>query len=130
MKSNNIILLDDLNWEKNINSGEKPFFIMFLSPTCPYCRQIEPIFNEYSNEFKDKVIFAKIDISLSQIIPRKYGVMGTPTFKFFCKGKPINEIVGAIYPSLIKKFIENSLANSSNCSNNTSWIDYSINGYS
>lgn len=102
---------------------------MFLSPTCPFCRQIEPYFEEYSQEFKNKVIFAKVDISKSQTIPNRYGVMGTPTFKFFCKGKPINEIVGAIYPSLLKKVIEDSLTNGIDCANNTTWIDYSISGY-
>jgi len=129
MSSDNILLLDDLNWEKKVESGKKPVFVMFLSPTCPFCRQIEPYFEEYSQEFKNKVIFAKVDISQSQTIPIRYGVMGTPTFKFFCKGKPINEIVGAIYPSLLKKVIEDSLTHGSECADNATWIDSSISGY-
>jgi hypothetical protein len=55
--------------------------------------------------------------------------MGTPTFKFFCKGKPIQELVGAIYPTLIKKTVEDSLKQGLQCVNNTTWIDLGITGY-
>jgi thiol-disulfide isomerase/thioredoxin len=130
MSKNNVIMLDDINWEKNVELGNKPFFVMFLSPSCPFCRQIEPYFDEYSQEFVNKIIFGKVDISKNLTISSRYGVMGTPTFKFFCKGKPINEIVGVVYPSLLKKVIEDSLSNSSKCTNNTTWIDYKISGYS
>jgi thiol-disulfide isomerase/thioredoxin len=129
MSSDNILLLDDFNWEKYVELGEKPFFVMFLSPTCPFCKQIEPYFDRYSNEFKNKVFFGKVDISKSLTISNRYGVMGTPTFKFYCKGKLVNETVGAIYPSLLKKVIEDSLKNGTGCANNTTWIDYSISGY-
>ena len=35
-----VIELNDTNWEKNVEKGEKPIFVMFYSPTCPYCKQI------------------------------------------------------------------------------------------
>ena len=35
--------------------------------------------------------------------------MATPTFKFFCNGKPVQEFVGAAYPTLLKKMIMDSL---------------------
>ena len=129
MVSENIITLDEKTWEKTVEKGKKPVVVMFTSPTCPYCRQMKPYFDEYAADYKDKIVFAEVDISQSQTIASRYGVMGTPTFKFFCKGKPINELVGSIYPALLKKTIEVSLEHGSQCADNTTWIDYSISGY-
>ena len=121
--------LNDKSWEKIVEKGKKPVVVMFSSPTCPYCMQMRPYFEEYAKEYKDKILFAEVDISISQTIASRYGVMGTPTFKFFCKGKPINELVGAIYPTILKKTIEITLEHGSKCAENTSWIDSSISGY-
>jgi len=105
MSSNNVIKLDDKTWEKTVEKGKKAVVVMFTSPTCPYCRQMKPYFEEYASEYKDKILFAEIDITKSQTIASRYGVMGTPTFKFFCNGKPVNELVGAIYPALLKIYL-------------------------
>ena len=113
--------LDDKNWEKEIEKGKKPSVVMFTSPTCPYCMQMKPSFEEFAEEFKDKIVFAEIDITKSPTIANRYGVMGTPTFKFFCNGKPVYELTGAVYPSLIKKGVEDTIEHGPACANNTTW---------
>jgi thiol-disulfide isomerase/thioredoxin len=129
MTDQKILEIDDLNWGKNVEKSDKPVMVMFYSPTCPHCHSIEPYFKEYSIEFKDRVIFAKLNIVKNPNITKKLGVMGTPTFKFFCKGRPVIEMVGAVYPYLLKKNVEDALLNSSDCVKKTSWIDSSITGY-
>ena len=98
-------------------------------PTCPHCRQMEPYFDQYSEDYKDKIIFAKVDISKSPTIAARYGVMGTPTFKFYCKGKPVHGLTGAMYPTLIKKAVEESLEHGEDCVNSTTWQAPEITGY-
>lgn len=129
MSSENLVELDDTNWEKTVEKGDKPVAVMFSSPTCPYCKQMEPHFDEYASEYKDKIIFGKVDISQSPTIASRYGVMGTPTFKFFCNGKPVHELTGAMYPSLLKKAVEESLEHGPQCTEKTTWIDPGITGY-
>jgi thiol-disulfide isomerase/thioredoxin len=122
-------IFDDSNWEKSVEKSDIPVVVMFSSPTCPYCKQIEPSFIEYAEEFKNKVIFAKVDISKSPTIASRYGVMGTPSFKFFCKGKPVYEMTGAVYPSLIKKAVQDTLENGELCTSSTTWKAPEITGY-
>ena len=129
MGSDIVVELYDKTWEKVVEKGERPVVVMFSSPTCPYCSQMRPYFEEYASEYKDKILFAEVDISKNQTIASRYGVMGTPTFKFFCKGKPINELVGAIYPAILKKTVEISLEHGSKCAEKTTWVDSSITGY-
>jgi thiol-disulfide isomerase/thioredoxin len=129
MSLKNITNLDDSNWEKTIEKGDKPVVVMFSSPTCPYCKQMEPYFNEYGGEYKDSIIFAHVDITKSPTIAARYGVMGTPTFKFYCKGKPVHSLTGAMYPTLIKKAVEEALEHGEDCVKNTTWNAPEITGY-
>ena len=129
MNTHDIIELNDANWEKSVEKGEKPVMVMFYSNTCPHCKAIEPHFEKYADEFKGKVVFAKVNVADSPTIVVRYGIMGTPTFKFFCNGKSIKELVGAIYPTLLKKNIEETLQHGSECVENTTWIDPGITGY-
>ena len=123
MSDQDIIELYDSNWETNVEKGDKPVFVMFYSPSCPYCTQMEPYFNQYAEEFKDKVLFAKVNIVNNPTIVSRYGIMGTPTFKYFCKGHPVREMSGAVYPALLKKSVEEGLDHGEKCEEKTSWID-------
>ena len=129
MNNQDIIELNDANWVKKVEKEEKPVMVMFFSNSCPHCQAIEPHFEKYAIEFKDKVVFANVNVADNPTIVGRYGIMGTPTFKFFCKGKPIQELVGAIYPTLLKKAIEETLQHGSQCVKNTTWIDPGITGY-
>ena len=123
MSDSKIIELTDANWEKNVERGDKPVFVMVYGPTCPYCTQMEPYFNEYADEFKKKVLFARVNVTNNPTIISRYGIMGTPTFKYFCNGHSIQEISGAIYPSLLKKVIEEGLDHGMKCEQKTTWFD-------
>ena len=130
MASVNVMELDDTSWEKTVEKSEKPIFVMFYTNTCPYCKQMEPSFYKYSDEFKEKVVFAKINLENSPTIMSRYAIMGTPTFKFFCGGKPVQELTGAIYPTLLKKTVEDSLQHGRECLGKTTWIEPVDPGYS
>jgi len=75
------------------------------------------------------VIFVRINISTNQWTAERYGVRSTPTFKFFCDGKPVQEMVGAIYPTLLKKMIDEVLLHGKECAKNSTTINYDISGY-
>ena len=117
------------NWEKTIQNANMPVFIMHYSPNCSHCKNLFPYFNQYANEFKGKILFGQINIVDNMQVAKKYRIMGTPTFTFFCQGKLISKQVGELYPSLIKKLIEDGLKYGKECAEKTTWIDHTINGY-
>lgn len=124
-----LVEVDDLIWEKTVEKGTRPVAVMFYSPTCAFCHQMEPYFKNYAEEFKDSVLFTRINILTNLWTAERYGVKSTPTFKFFCNGKPVQEMVGAIYPALLKKMIEEVLVHGKECASNSTTIDYEITGY-
>ena len=128
MSDRSVIELDDLNWEKFVEVEGKPIVVMFYSQTCPHCLAMMPYFENYADDFENKILFARVDVNRNPFIVSRYGVMATPTFKFFCSGRPVQEIVGEIYPSILKKITEDALEYGSSCASKSTPIDFNI-GY-
>jgi thioredoxin-like negative regulator of GroEL len=127
--ADNPVEASDLNWEKTVERSEKPVAVMFHSPTCAFCHQMEPYFRNYAREYKGSVVFVRLNIMTSPWTAERYGVRSTPTFKFFCDGRPVQEMVGAVYPALLKKMIDEVLVHGRDCAKNSTAIDYEITGY-
>lgn len=64
-----IIEVDDQNWEINVERSLKPVVVMFYSPTCVFCHQVEPYFRNYARDYRETVTFARINILASQWTP-------------------------------------------------------------
>jgi len=124
-----LIELDDVTWERTVEKSSKPVAVMFYSPSCAFCLQMEPYFRNYAQEYQEKVVFARLNIMTNLWTAERYGVRSTPTFKFFCDGKPIREMVGAVYPALLKKMIDEVLIHGKECAKSSTAINYDITGY-
>ena len=129
MAEDQLVEGNDLIWEKTVEKEKKPVAVMFYSPTCEFCHQMEPYFRTYAAEYKESVVFVRLDIMSNQWTAERYGIRSTPTFKFFCDGKAVQEIVGSIYPALIKKMIDEVLVHGKECAKNSTSINYDITGY-
>ena len=69
-----LIETDDLTWENAVEKSKKPVAVMFYSPTCVFCHQMEPYFRSYAGEYRDSVIFVRLNILTSQWTAERYGV--------------------------------------------------------
>jgi thioredoxin 1 len=119
-----IVELDDASWEATVERGEDLVLVMFYSPLCPHCMAMMPYFQKYAQEFRGKMVFARIDVNKNPYSVERYGVMATPTFKFFCGGRPVQEIVGEVYPTLLQKAVEDALRYGRECILKSTPIDY------
>lgn len=121
--------IDDRTWEQAVEKSRLPVLVMFYSPACSFCHQMDPVFRNYAREYRGVVVFAKLNSLASPWTAGRYGIRSTPTFTFFCKGTPVQELVGAVYPALLKKMIDEALLHGRECADNTTTIDYEITGY-
>ena len=102
-----LVELTEATWEETVEKQTtKPVAVMFYSPTCPFCRQIEPYVVNYAKEFHKTILFGHINVLANMALIERYGIRETLTFKIFCGGKPVFEMVGAIYPAMLKKMLE------------------------
>jgi len=102
---------------------------MFYTLTCPYCKAMEPYFQEYAREYGASAVFARMNIELNPWTTERYGIQGTPTFKFFCHGRPVWEQVGQIYPSILKNAVRDMVQYGEECIRKSTPIGQDITGY-
>jgi len=107
-KYNAIINLTSENFFKIIN-GEKPVLVDFWAEWCMPCKIMHPIFERLARRFKDKIIFARLNVDEYGEIASLFRVFSIPTFILFYKGNPVDAVVGAVGEEgllkLLRKYI-------------------------
>ncbi|MDD5729583.1 MAG: thioredoxin [Candidatus Omnitrophica bacterium] len=96
----------DASFKKEVLESEKPVLVDFWAAWCGPCKMIAPVIDELAKEYKDKIKIGKVDIDNNPKTPNLYGVMSIPTLMFFKNGKVIEQLVGSLSKSELKKKIE------------------------
>ncbi len=93
------------NFDQIIN-GDKPVLVDFWATWCGPCKMVGPIIEELSEELKDEIVVAKLDVDQQQEIAVKYQVMSIPTLILFKDGKEVKRSVGFKPKARILDFIK------------------------
>ena len=102
--------VSDQDFEQKVLKSSKPVVVDYWAPWCGPCRMMAPIFEELSNEYQDKMEFAKMNTDDNPYVPGRLGIQGIPTLIFFKDGHEVNRIVGAVRREIFKRQIDNVLA--------------------
>ena len=114
----NILATNILNWKKEVLDSTKLVLVNFWDPDCPHCKMMEPVFIELAEEYVDKLKFAKFNIMESQenqVLASRYGIESTPTLIFFCQGRPVQDIIGALSKDSLKQAIDFAIQKHKEC---------------
>jgi thioredoxin 1 len=106
------------NWEQEILKSDLLTVVDFWHDRCPWCLRLNPIFDEASEEYEGKIKFARLNPLEDQEnreIAFRYGIMSTPTLTFFCKGKPVESVVGFMSKERLKKILDDMLERHEEC---------------
>jgi thioredoxin 1 len=95
LHSGDIVELSDKNFD-DIISYDKPILIDFWATWCGPCQFMLPIFDKLSKKYKDKVIFARLNVDDNQAVAMRYDVYAIPTFVVFVDGNAADRAVGAV----------------------------------
>ena len=96
--------------------------VEFWAPWCPWCRKLTPEFEGISGEYEGKLTMLKLNSDDYPDISQRYGIMGLPTIKMFCQGRPIGEIIGYMPRPRLKAEIDKVLQNHKECLESSSPI--------
>lgn len=104
-----LLHLTDANFKKEVLEFDLPVLVDFWAGWCGPCRVIAPILEELAKEYVGKVKIGKLNVDENPQIPTQYGIMSIPTLIFFKNGKVMEQVVGALSKSELKKKIEENL---------------------
>lgn len=104
-----MIELTDQNFEKEVINNSKLVLVDFYTAWCPPCKVLAPILEKLSEEFREEIIFTKINIDSNPVVSQQFGIESIPTVALFKDGKSLDGFVGAIPEPTIREWLEKNL---------------------
>lgn len=102
---NHIIELTDDNFKQFILESNKIVLVDFWAEWCNPCKILAPILEEIAQEYKDKLVVAKINIDKNPKIAPKYSIRGIPALLLFKKCELMGTKIGALSKIQLQDFI-------------------------
>ena len=104
-----LIDFKDEDFENKIKNEELSV-IQFSASWCAPCKQLKPVMEKLSEDYKDRVNFYITDIENDGInTGSAAGIRGVPTVIVYRKGQEISRKVGGVPESHMKQFLDETL---------------------
>lgn len=100
----------DETFKKEVLESTVPVLVDFWAEWCYPCKMIAPVVEELSQEYDGKIKFTKMDVDANTQTPTAYGIRGIPTLLVFRGGQPVEQVVGAVPKSALKKRLDAALS--------------------
>lgn len=82
-------------FEADVLKSDKPVIVDFWAEWCGPCRMVAPVLEEIANEYRGKVVVAKVNVDNEPTLAEQYNVTGIPLLGVFKDGQMVKQLVGA-----------------------------------
>ena len=101
--------ITDESFDDEVTNSDKPVLIDFWAEWCGPCKQISPILSELAEDYKEKILIAKVNIDENPEVPSKYGIMSIPTLILFKNGQSVASQIGVVQKDSLSKWLDENL---------------------
>lgn len=109
MASNDLVILQDATFDKEVLKSDVPVLVDFWAVWCGPCKAIAPHVEALATEYKGKVKVAKMDVDEHQQVPQQYGIRSIPTLLVFKGGRVVDTIVGAVPKAKLEESLKKAM---------------------
>ena len=107
--SNVIVVENKDDFIKEVINSGSPVLVDFWAEWCGPCKQLSPLVEEASEEFKDKIKVCKMDVDVNRETAAEYGIRSIPTLMIFENGNPVAREIGALTKLQLDEFIRSKI---------------------
>ena len=86
--------LDETVFTDEVLKSNIPVLVDFTAVWCGPCKMLDPIVEQLSQDWGDKVKVVKLDVDDNSNLAMQYGVMGVPTLILFVNGEAVQRVTG------------------------------------
>ena len=97
------------NYDEALTNSDGVVVIDYFAPTCSHCITYATTFASVFEQYKDKAVFGKFDVTTDQTKIASLSITGTPTTIIFKDGAELERISGAVDEAELKSKIDNIL---------------------
>lgn len=99
----------DDTFQEDVLKSDKPVLVDFWAEWCGPCRMVGPVVDEMAGEYEGKAKIGKVNVDENPEISTEYGIRSIPSLLIFKGGEVVDQIVGAVPKSQLKKQLDAQL---------------------
>jgi len=100
----------DSNFKQDVLESDLPVLVDFWAEWCGPCHMLAPIVEQIAQDYQGRVKVGKLNVDENPQIAAQFGIRGIPTLLLFDKGKPVEQIIGAVPKAQIKTKLDAHLS--------------------
>jgi thioredoxin len=100
-----VIEVSDANFDAEVVKAETPVLVDFSAEWCGPCKKLAPVIADLARQYTGKLKVGHLDVETSPATAAQFGVMSVPTLIFFKRGKPADQLVGAVSRQVLEQAI-------------------------